>query len=238
VFIASADAISSGGTDTVADAVSLRYASAKLVEGPQQRIRVSPAATGALSFDPTTNSFEIKDTPNGVMTIGTGDGIVTRGVLEFDVSDVLSLLNSPFGIGSLTLTVNEVRPTPPPTENPTESIVPQPNLHFDVLMYAPADGALTPEDLTRDGKRIGSLHLDPRGDPTSLGLDLTNEVREAALGTFGIRLQLRGAPVPPPDADAPPPATDLQVEEAAASDERQGRNVSADFTVDLVFDTA
>jgi len=41
VFIASADAISSGGTDTVADAVSLRYASAKLVEGPQQRIRVS-----------------------------------------------------------------------------------------------------------------------------------------------------------------------------------------------------
>jgi hypothetical protein len=237
VFVANLDAVS-GDTDTVADAVSLRYANAKLVEGPQQRIRVSPAAIGLLSLDPATGDFVVTETPNGVMTIGTGDGIVTRGVQEFDVSDVLSLLNSPFGIGSLTLTVNEVRPTPPPTENPSETVVPQPNLHFDVLMYAPADGALTPEDLTRKGKRLGSLHLDPRRDPTSLGLDLTKEVREAALGMFGIRVQLRGAPIPPPDGDSSPPDPEFQSAEAAASDERQGRNVSADFTVDLVFDTA
>jgi len=155
--LATSDNVSSGFGDASAplDAVSLAYGSAKLVEGPQQHITVRPEAAGGLSFDPTTGNFEIKDSPNGVVHVGGQNDALTDGVLiaravqEYDVTDLLGLLNAPFDAGTLTLTVSEVRPTPGSTENPTESVTPDPNLHFDVLMYSPADLALTPEDLDR-----------------------------------------------------------------------------------------
>ena len=245
--LATSDGTSSAVGDASAplDAVSLAYGSAKFVEGPHQHINVRPEAAGGLSFDPTTGNFEIKDSPNGVVHVGGQNDALTDGVLiaravqEYDVTDLLGLLNAPFDAGALTLTVSEVRPTPGSTENPTESVTPDPNLHFDVLMYSPADLALTPEDLTRKGKRIGSLHVDPRGDPASLDIDLSDELRGAALGTFGIRLQLRGHPVKIPVVGvAPTPGFEAEdAEEPDPNGGQLGQNRGADFTIDLAFDS-
>ena len=240
----------SGGGDAPTDASALRYGKAQFSEGPQQRISVAPSAAGVLAYDPTTKSYEVVDSPNGTMTIGTMDGVVSRAVQEFDVRDILGLLTAPMGTGTLRLTVNEVREA---TTNPGVASIAsdpgdaregaEPHLHFDVVLCTPADLALTPADLTRRGERIGSLHLDPRRDPTSLELDLSSRVREAALGTFGIRLQLRGAPLPPPDADVPPPDTERSAHANGGEgeddpDKGLGRRVSASFTTELVFDTA
>jgi len=234
---------SSSDASAPLDAVSLAYASAKFAEGPQQHINVRPGAAGQITFDPRTGDFEIKDTPTGVVHVGgqsdalTDAVLIMRAVQEYDVTDVLGLLNAPFDVGTLTLTVSEVRPTPGSTENPTESVVPDPNLHFDVLLYAPADLELTPGDITRKGKLLGSLHVDPRGDPASLELDLTDEVRE---GTFGIRLQLRGHPVKiPVVGDAPLPGFDTEDAEDVdtVGGQALGQSRGADFTIDLAFDS-
>ncbi len=226
-----------GPPEAPADSVALRYASAKLSEGAQQHIDITPAALGVLRFNNATQAFEIVESPNGVMTIGTGDGVVSRAVQEYDVRDLLGLLTGPFPSGRLHLSITEVRQAARAlSENPGSAREgAEPHLHFDVVLYEPADLALTPEDLTRRGRRIGSLHLDPRRDPTAVDLDLTSSVRD---GTFGIRLQLRGAPVvPPPDADHPPDPG-READEVDDVDEHRGRSATAAFTLSLAYDTA
>lgn len=238
---ANTDAVLIGGAGP-SDSVALRYASAKLSEGPQQRIDVTPAAAGAVRYDAKTGTVETVAQEGNTFTVGAADGSVSRAVQEFDVRDLLGLLGGPFPTGRLHLGVTEVRQAPTPGDDTgARRAAPQPHLHFDVVMYQPADLALTADDLTRRGRRIGSLSLDPRRDPTSLDLDLTSGLGD---GTFGIRLQLRGAPIPatPPDPNrargAGVEAETEDAEERSARDERAGRNASAAFTISLVFATA
>lgn len=241
-----------GGDTDVEDAIAFQFASAQLQEGRLQHIDVTPAATGQLALNTATGDFTVTETSNGTGRAGNDaltDGLlIIRYLNEYDVSDFQSLLNAPFNTGSLTLGVTEVREAATPGDDPgSDSGGPTPHMHFDVVMYTPADLALTLEDLTRSGKRIGSLHLDPRRDPASLELDLTDAIREAALETVGIRLQLRGKPLKLPD----PNATGIPNEvlfDTSESDEAElndgeggnggnGRDRSATFRVQLAFDT-
>ena len=248
VLLTNADAIDTVPTDDVADAVSLSYRSAKLVEGPQQHIHVRPEAAGQLSFDPRTGDFKVTQSENGVVHVGgeqdalTDGLLITRAVQEYDITDLTNLLKMPFATGKLTLDVSEVRSTPSTDGGGGEQAGPVPHLHFDVVMYSPADLELTPGDLTRKGKRLGSLHVDPRGDPASLQLDLGDEALKAG-GTFGIRLQLRGHPIDlgtqaPPD----PEFVAEDVAETSSDDDGDagkhlGQSRAADFTIALAFDT-
>ena len=211
------------GPDLPEDSMSFSYG--KLQEQVNvMEVAVPPASTGILTFDSTTNSFKLSDPPGGVFTVGVNGGMVSGGVQEYDVRNLIGLLTAPFATGNLRLTVNEVREAAL-SDNPGFVVPPDPDLHFDVILYAPADLALSAEDLTRKGERIGSLHVEPRRDPTSLELDLTPLIRQGSLGTFGIRLELRGTPLSSGPGDEGP-------------EERQaGRNVNGSFTMDLVFDT-
>jgi len=139
-----------GPPDLPRDAVALRYASLQLTQGPQQHIDVAPVAVGTLTYDPKTRTFRTGEAAGGVLTVGTGDGGVTRGVVKFEVADLKGLLGSPAG-GRLTLAVSEIRSP----RDPGARAKPDPDLHFDVILYAPSDPALTPDDATREGKRIG-----------------------------------------------------------------------------------
>ena len=228
------------GLDQPTDAVSLSYGSAKLTEGPQQHIDILPWTMGVLRYDATTGSFEVIADPEGPLTVGTQGGTVGRAVQEFDVRDLLGLLTGPFPGGRLHLSVTEVREaaSPPPDAPGKSGDAPQPHLHFDVVAYTPADGVLTMEDLTRNRRRIGTLTVDPRGDPATFDADLgANTFGD---GTFGLRLQLRGAPITPPDPNrsgptrADAPTDDEQLDER----ERRGRDASAAFTLSVAFDTA
>ncbi len=238
VFRDNANALLIGG-GAPSDSVALRYRSAKLTEGPQQRIDLTPAATGILRYDAKTGSVEIVGQEGSTFTVGAADGSVSRAVQEFDVRDLLGLLSGPFPTGKLHIGVTEVREAPSPASGPGGSgEAPQPHMHFDVVMYQPADLALTADDLARRGRRIGSLSLDPRRDPASLDVDLTS----VGDGTFGIRLQLRGAPIAAAGRPSRPgvevEAEDADAEERSARQERAGRNASAAFTLALVYDTA
>ena len=249
VILLSTNALAAGGLGgTPADSVALHYGSAKLSEGPQQHIDVGAAAGGMLVFDAKTGRVETHPPdPGNVFIVGAGDGSVRRAVQEFDVSDLLGLLTGPFPTGHLHLRVDEIRS---PTDPAAAREGAEPHLHFDIRSYTPADGALTADDLTRHGRRIGTITLDPRRDPASLDLDLGPRVWGD--GTFGLRLQLRGAPIPatPPGVPIPYPngaasiASVLHDEDEQEDDdrederERHGRTATASFTLSLAYDTA
>jgi hypothetical protein len=188
------------------------------------------------------------------------NGIVSRAAMEFNNLGILiGLLTAPFSTARLGLTVTGMPPGPgnsppgPPqvaalSVEPTVNAGAEPHL-FDVILYTPADGVLTVEDLTRHGTRIGTLTVDPNAPPTSLDVDLTNLVEKRHLDAFGIRIQLRGAPVPGLNEDKEDEQDDPDV--AHADDGRAnadgehddetrspGQNFVASFTANLVFDTA
>ena len=248
VILLSTNALAAGDLGSApADSVALHYGEAKLSEGPQQHIDVRAVSGGLLVFD--AKSGEVTTVPNdpeNVPVIGAGDGSVRRLVQEFDVTDLLGLLTGPFPTGRLRLRVDEVRPQSDPG---ARTRGPEPHMHFDLLSYSPADLALTADDLTRHGRRIGTIDIDPRRDPASLDLDLGPRVWGE--GTFGLRLQLRGAPIPatPPGVPIPYPngaatASHLHDEDEQGDDdrederERHGRTATASFTVSLAYDTA
>jgi hypothetical protein len=129
---------------------------------------------------------------------------------------------------------------------------------FDVILYTPADGTLTVEDLTRRGRRVGTLAVDPNGPLPSLDLDLTSIVTRQNLAQFGIRIQLRGANLPGLNDDKDDEGDDDKNEgdrqnndRAHADGENDNKNgehdddkkrtpppdVSASFTADLVFNS-
>jgi type VI secretion system secreted protein Hcp len=213
------------GTDADAtmDSLALNYANIAMTSNPTT-FTVTPATAGMLTFDAKTGTFTVREAPGGVFTVGTDGGIPSLGAQEFDVSNLLPLINS--GNGVLTLTVDEVRSAESsPSGNKSDLDHPAPDLHFDVLFYAPADLELTPEDLSRKGKLLGSLHVQPARDPASLELNFANEVREAAVGTFGIRLELRGTQI-----DWSGPGDE-------GPEEMPGRDVNGSFRLSLNFDT-
>jgi hypothetical protein len=127
-----------------------------------------------------------------------------------------------------------------------------------VILYTPADGTLTVEDLTRPGRRVGTLLVDPNGPVSSLDLDLTPFVTRGNLAQFGIRIQLRGASLPDLN-DGKDEKGDHDTNEgdganndrAHADGENDNKNeehdddkkrtpppdVSASFTADLVFNS-
>lgn len=254
-IVAPVDTIGIVAPDFPEDSVSLRYASLKLAEGPQQHISVVPGATGVLSYDAKTNSYVVGDTANGVLTVGSTGGVVTRGVAEYDVSSLIGLLTSPFSTATLRLMVNEVREaaiTPGATIASDDSVShTRPGNHkpgklFDVILYTPADLQLTTDDLTRHGTRVGTITVDPSADPASLTIDLTPLERRRQLSTFGIRLQPHGVGIPSlgdtgnegGDPDYPP---DTSRFDTGGSDDDGGTpraSLQASFTLGLVFDSA
>jgi type VI secretion system secreted protein Hcp len=247
----------SGPGDEVLDSISFNYAKIEMIEGRPQRIGVQPTAAGQLTFNSRTNDVTVGDwngttgTPVGTQHDALTDGLlIMRAVQEFDVKILIGLLTAPFSTARLRLLVNEVREaaTPPGNtdlaaaggdqEGPSPHMGPAPHLRFDVLLYRDADGAVDASDLTRSGKRIGQLRVDP-SDPSglaSLDIDLGPILLKHDTDTFGIRLQLHGAGIPEPfesDADNEPDADEGPEERKA------GRpDVSASFTMSLVFDTA
>ncbi len=248
------------GSGLPTDSVALRYNTAQVSSNPTH-IPVTPGALGIISFDPATNSFNVIDSPNGVLTVGTVKGGISRGVEEFNVAILIGLLTNPFSATTLGLSVNEFRVPPgppieppgPPTDAAAFSVAPsvnagaEPHL-FDVILYTPADGVLNVEDLTRRGKRIGTLAVDPNGPPASLDIDLTRLERRRRLDSFGIRLQLRGVRLPDLDEDKNDEPDDEDVDRANADGENHNDknrddkkdpqpDFSASFTLSLALDT-
>src|SRR6266850_262113 len=256
------DTVGIVGPDLPEDAIALRYAAIKSTVGPVEHITMFPAVTGNLRFDPVTQKFTVVETPNGILTVGRMAGAVNRGVQEYDFANLIGLLTNPFGTASLHLMVKQLPPGPPTTPGVANAASVQagaePHLaNFDVILYTPADGTLTVEDLARKGRRVGTLTVDPNGPLTSLDIDLTRFVTSGNLAQFGIRIQLRGASVPNKD-DEDDEGDDNKQEgdgpnndRAHADGENDNKNdqheedkkrtpppdVSASFTADLVFNS-
>ena len=239
------------------DDVALRFATATVSSQPTH-IVVRPDVSGMLRFNRETNTFDVVESPNGVLTVGTVNGGVTRGIAEFDVAILIGLITNPFSGSSLRLITTEIREaaTPPGEIVSAASVAAAAAprlLRFDVFLYTPADGVLDVDDLTRKGKRIGNLVVDPSAPPTTITTDLTNLIRRRRLGTFGIRLQLRGAHLPElnddqnvEDDDDVQQADDGGDDKGDKRDDKNGgddggdqtppADLSASFTFDLVFD--
>jgi len=233
------DGLSSGFGDPM-DQAALRYAKLDFVEGTPRQISVSPTGAGTLTFDAKTQQVTVGDwNGDGITIVGKAGGNTTRAVQEFDVKVLIGLLTAPFNTGRLGLMVNEVRGqaiTPGDLEVATFSTQtlttgdtprgPRPP-RFDVILYTNADGSVTVEDLTRPGKRIGQLVVDPSGDPASLDLDLGPILLKHDTTAFGIRLQLHGDGIAEPGEN----------EDEGPEERSSAANVSAAFTMALVFDT-
>ncbi len=250
----------SGQTEPT-DAVALRYAGAQFRQGPPQKLTVTPDAAGTLRYNPKTRTVEVLEGPNGAMTVGSVGGAVLRGVQLFDVRILIGLLTSPYGTANLALTVDEVRDPPPPVEvariASVESSRRRPrHPRFDVILYAPDDLTLGADDLTRGGRPIGSLTVDPDADPASFTTELDTLLARRRLGIFGIRLQLHGAEIEGLDDDEDDDddddddthdrraagraraASDDDDDEEDDDDDAPRGDVSASFTIQLVLDTA
>ena len=164
---------------------------------------------------------------------------------------LIGLLTSPFNTSTLRLVTTEIREAaiqPPTNVVNSASIDSQAGsedqkkpkkakkLRFDVILYTPADLALTADDLTRKGKRIGTITVDPDGDPATLGTDLTRLLIKRGLETFGIRLQLRGARIKALDEDDDDENEDGITDDATF--DAPESDAVASFTIELVLDTA
>ena len=191
------------GDGTPQDNISFRYA--QLQESVNAtRILVPAISSAVLAFDAATNTFKLNDAPGGVFTVGSMGGVVSRAAMEFNGLGILiGLLTAPFSTARLGLTINGFPPGPPvqPGDVAALSVAPSSNAGaephlFDVILYTPADGILTVEDLTRHGSRIGTLTFLDDGTPVTLDIDLTELIKKRHLDAFGIRIELRGAPIP------------------------------------------
>ena len=254
------------------DSVALRYRSATSGATQPAKIIVTPASGGMLRFDQATGTIQVIPVEGGALEVGTHGGATSRAVFEYDVKILIGLLTAPNSTATLRLITTEIREaaTPPGNtdlvdvaasrttsatdENEDDKNAKQPKkakkIRFDVIMYTPADLELTADDLTRKGKRIGTIVVDPDGDPATLITDLTKLLKKRELESFGIRLQLRGARVKDfgeddgdeNDEDFSP---DRDASQSDSADEGDGdgnarkanADVFASFTVDLVLDT-
>ncbi len=242
--IAPVDTVNVGivGPDLPADAVSISYRSAQFTEGPVQHISVTPSGTGTLAFDPKTGLVTFYPPDPGApapMTVGSVNGGIQRGVQEFNIAILIGLLTAPFSTAHLRLAVNEIREA---AINPglaniasvnasSETEAPRPHM-FDVILYTPADGVIDASDLTRPGKRIGTIAVDPNADPASLDLDLTSIVAQRNLDAFGIRIQLHGLNLPDPFNEPEDVHSDDDT-----GDDKPKPPFSASFSLDLALDT-
>jgi type VI secretion system secreted protein Hcp len=253
------------GDEGPEESISFAYGQLKASFGPTEHITYLPAATGNLVYDPATKKFTVVQTPNGILTVGRTGGVVGRGVQEYDIAVLIGLLTNPFGTANLHLRINEIRQaainpgiTAAASVNGGTTSAPQPST-YDVILYTPADGTLTVEDLTRPGTRLGTITVDPSAPPTSLDLDVTPIVTRRNLSQFGIRIQLRGASLPDLNDDKGDHSDnegDGNNNEGALPDvgsntfsDEQGNfegddkkrtpppDVSASFTADLVFNS-
>jgi type VI secretion system secreted protein Hcp len=196
---------SEAGAETVQDAASIAFASVKTETTPGAGAGIIPTAIGSFMIDAATGQFV--PVPGDLLTSGpvfNVDGILiglSRGLVEFDLSDVLGLISGPQPHLRLVLTVREVRPIQqltdqvPLTVNNLDTAVAStepPNkksLRHDLSWYGPTDLELTAEDYGRPAHRFGQIQVDPGGDPVEQQFDLTRIVRRHDLDSVGIRIQ-------------------------------------------------
>ena len=190
----------------IVDQLAFQYASAKMETTPGATVAITPDATGNIVVDPKTGRPVEGGGQTGVLTSGpilNLDGILiglSRGILEFSLKDVRGILNSPGGHG-LFFTCREFRPAqeqPPGDIINVDAVLTTPDMvgpqkkldRHDLYWYAPADLVLTGEDFFRQGKKLGSLVVDP-SDPSSELAEATFDLTEiaAANDTIGIRIQ-------------------------------------------------
>jgi type VI secretion system secreted protein Hcp len=194
---------SEAGADAVQDAASFAYASVKTESTPGAGAGITPAATGDLMFDAATGRTTIVEGPDGLLTSGavvSVDGVLigmSRGLAEFDLSDVLGLISGPQPHLRVALTVREVRSLDQPLVDQlaVDSLTPtaaKPNkqlFRHNLYWYGPADLALTTDDFDREARRFGRIQLDPEGDAAEKEFDLTRLIRRNGLDSIGIRIQ-------------------------------------------------
>ncbi len=245
-FIRPVDTIGIIGPELPADSAKLRYASLEFTEGTPTSVGVQPTSGGTLRFEVKTGTVESYPRgPDNIFTIGAVDGGIQRAVQEYDVKILIGLLTAPFSTARLRLGVNEIREA---AINPglaniasvgADRDIEGPSLHmFDVILYTPADGTLDASDLTRGGKRIGRIAVDPNGDPASSTIDLTELVRRRGLETFGIRLQLHGLELPEPfeGPEDSAHADDHRDDDHDGDDDEARTPFSASFSMNLTLD--
>jgi type VI secretion system secreted protein Hcp len=184
------------------DRAAFRYASVRATVdiGPHT---LSPAAFGAISFDPSTGKATIVEGAEphlGVGAFQSPDGgplTFQRGLVEFDLFDIRPILSGP-GDPHLTLTLTEIREAAIPADSANiasalsdDDNTPPPGKRnrFIVLWYAPDDLVLTPDDFDRPAHRLTQIVLDPTQPPAQFSLDLTKLVNRKELDQLGIRLQ-------------------------------------------------
>jgi len=194
---------SGGSQESVNGDVSLRYE--KVIEriGEPITIDIGASAAGTAQLDVKTGAIEILPCPEGQCVIaGFYQQFLARGLAEFEIKDVLPLINPPLSSGRLSFQCIPVQQ--PPTDvigGPALAV--DSNLGadlrgetaaglFDVLVYQPADLKVTPSDYRGRAKKVGTIAVGPGVPANSLTVDLSEMVGTGD-GTLGIRIQLHGA---------------------------------------------
>lgn len=237
-FIGPVDTIGIIGPELPADSGRLRYASLKFTEGTPTSVGVQPTVGGALRFDLKTNT--VVAYPDGPeIIVGVVEGGIQRAVREYDVTSLMGLLTAPLSTARLHLDVTEIRgsvnPGPPGINSVTASTKSPGPPQVDVILYTPADGTLDASDLTRGGKKVGRITVDPSADPASVVIDLTDIVRRRGLETFGIRLQAHGLDLPEP-FEEPEDSAQADSEGDDHEDDAPRAPFSASFSFHLVLE--
>lgn len=192
------------GTD-IFDNAALRYASVKYEGVPGARVAVAPESLGMLAFDPKTGQIDVIELQSGALMSGPGDerggGGFTRGVAEYSLKDIAGVLIG--GLGTLTLTVREVRQpsdstggAPPEEGDEFRRTPPGPakKIGRHDLYYYAADLELTTEDFSRRGRRLGSIQVDADADPAESSFDCSELVQWAtSQGSHNIGIRIQSA---------------------------------------------
>jgi type VI secretion system secreted protein Hcp len=217
------------GADVV-DAAALKYASVKTEATPGAIVGVTPAGVGNLMLDAQTGQVIVTESPSGLLMSGPslgreGGSGFNRGVVEYALMDLVGVIEGPDPC-ALMLDIREVRQPSdttggePPEELPeARRRAPGPVKKLsrhDVYWYGPADLELTPDDFSRKARRLGSLQVDPSGEPAEMSIDLCEIVKKHGLESIGIRIQSamdhtvpteEDGESPPPEPDSGPPFT-------------------------------
>lgn len=212
-----------GSSADVVDKASLRYATVKFEGVPGARVAVPPQTAGMVAFDPKTSEVVITESQGGVLMSGPGDerggGGFTRGVAEYSLTDIAGVISGP-GLGTLTLTVREVRQpadstggAPPEEADEAGRTPPGPakKIGRHDLYYYAADLELTAEDFWRKGRLLGSIQVDADADPTESTFDCSELVQWAVSQgsqSIGIRIQSAMDHTPHPDDGSAETPTD------------------------------
>jgi type VI secretion system secreted protein Hcp len=216
------------GADVV-DKASLHYAAVTFEGVPGARVAVPPQTAGMVAFDPKTGEVIITESQGGILMSGPGDerggGGFTRGVAEYSLTDIAGVINGP-GLGTLTLTVREVRQptdstgaTPPEEADEVRRTPPGPakKIGRHDLYYYAADLELTAEDFWRKGRLLGSIQVDAdagRAESTYDCIELVLWAVAQGSQSIGIRIQSamdhtvsteEDGETPPPEPDSGPP---------------------------------